>query len=570
VYRCFGLPLSYVPIGVAGYLAFRLIPGVGRGFPNARSYGALVLGGVAGGILTSTFFQLPLGGFLVHAASNLVSILLIGPPVLLLGSRWRRPQMVELPDESRLDVPFPANLDLQGLGTHLHARMTLFLLALIAITATVVPLAKSTPQVGGWPLLGYLGLVVWAAMAHGLRGGLLATSFSGILYLAGRAYIDRDLLPDDPALYAVALYADFVVFSVVAVVVGAGREEEIRLRREREQRELQLTILNEMADLLQSSLSSEEAYRIIALNTRRLFPRQSGALSMLRGAELLEVVVTWGTPSTERFFRTGGCWALRRGQPYVARAQGSKPLCPHFVDALGETFCVPLIAQGETLGVFHLEDPHGLSQRLRDLARAAAKQIDLALANLNLRESLRQQSIRDSLTGLFNRRYMTEVLRRETYRSHREEQPFVLILFDIDHFKKFNDTYGHEAGDLVLRKIAEYIQEQARKGEVVCRWGGEEFVYLQLGAVLEEGRRRAEELRHGVRQLRMEYEGLSLGPVTLSLGVAAFPHHGDREEDVLRAADEALYRAKALGRDQVAMAQAAIAEKGSAQRPVAP
>lgn len=568
LYRYLGLPLSYLPIGIVGYLAFRLIPEVGRGFPNARSYGALVLGGVAGGVVTSLVLRLlPLeglayeGGFLVQSASNLVSILLLGPPVLLIASRWLRPLMVPIPEESSLPTPFPANLDLHGLGPQLEARMVLFLLALITITATVVPLAKSTPQVGGWTLLGYLGLVVWAAMAHGLRGGLLATSFSGILYLAGRAYIDRDLLPDDPDLYAVGLYADFVVFSVVAVVVGAGREEEISLRRDREQREHQLTILNEMADLLQSSLSFEEAYRIIKINTRRLFPRQSGALSMLRDAELLEAAVTWGTPTTETFFRTGGCWALRRGQPYLTRAGGTKPFCPHFPQATGETFCVPLVAQGETLGVLHLEDPNRLSQRLRDLALSAAKQIDLALANLRLRESLRQQSIRDALTGLFNRRYMSEVLRRETYRSQREGEPFVLVLFDIDHFKKFNDTYGHEAGDLVLRRIAGYLQEQTRPQEIFCRWGGEEFVHLQLGASLEDGRDRAEDIRCGVRALEMEYEGLALGPVTLSLGVAAFPSHGEREEDVLRAADEALYRAKARGRDQVVLAEEVISDE---------
>ena len=554
------IPLSYAPIGIAGYLAFRLVPRAGRGFPNARSYGALVAGGLAGGAVTALLFQLPAGGFLVLLASNLVSILLLGPPVMLLASRGQDSWWVDLPDEGRLPVPFPQNLDLQGQPQDLHGRLFLFLLTLVTITSVVVPLAHSTPQVGGWTLLGYLGLVVWAAMAHGLRGGLLATSFSGILYLAGRAYIDRDLLPDDPNLYAVGLYADFVVFSVVAVVVGAGREEECRLRQEMERREKKLRVLNEMADLLQASLNLKEAYAIVDQKVEQLLPGLVGDLSLMKDGDFLERTVRWGAPSGRSMFAPEDCWALRRGRPYHVGDTSRHPACAHIAPEAQDSFCVPLVAHGETLGVLHLEGSGRLPETHRALALSAGKQIALALANIQLRDSLRAKSIRDPLTGLFNRRYMNETLHREIHRARREDRSIAILIADIDHFKNFNDTYGHEAGDRVLQTLAEYLQTQARKEDIVCRWGGEEFVWVQLGADLQNGRLRAEEIRRGVQELTLDYEGHDLGPVTLSVGVASFPLHGASEETVMRAADAALYRAKDRGRNRVVVAQAPSAQ----------
>jgi diguanylate cyclase (GGDEF)-like protein len=184
-----------------------------------------------------------------------------------------------------------------------------------------------------------------------------------------------------------------------------------------------------------------------------------------------------------------------------------------------------------------------------------ARQSALAFANIRLRDSLRQQSIRDPLTGLFNRRYMTETLERESFRARRSGQGFTLLMADIDHFKRFNDQYGHEAGDRVLAVVARTFEHGARREDIVCRWGGEEFVWVQLGAGLENGKRRAEELLHDVRELQVEYDGKPLPSITLSFGVAVFPQHGTSAEEVLRVADEALYRAKAAGRNQVVAAE---------------
>jgi diguanylate cyclase (GGDEF)-like protein len=175
----------------------------------------------------------------------------------------------------------------------------------------------------------------------------------------------------------------------------------------------------------------------------------------------------------------------------------------------------------------------------------------MALSNLKLREALRQQSIRDSLTGLFNRRYMEETLEREIRRAEREKKPVGIIMFDIDHFKNFNDLSGHDGGDAMLRELGAYLSKSMRGGDIVCRYGGEEFVAVLPGASLEETRKRAEDLRQGVKEMPVYHLGKPLGRCTISLGVSAFPDHGLNSEIILKGADSALYRAKNEGRDKV-------------------
>jgi diguanylate cyclase (GGDEF)-like protein len=188
------------------------------------------------------------------------------------------------------------------------------------------------------------------------------------------------------------------------------------------------------------------------------------------------------------------------------------------------------------------------------LAVTVAEQFALALANLRLRETLRGQSIRDPLTGLFNRRYMEETLDRELRRAERERRALSLILLDIDRFKSFNDTFGHEAGDTVLASLGALLRSTLRAGDVACRYGGEEFVLILPAASLADAHRRAEEIRESIRGLRVSLGGRPLEAVRCSMGVAAFPEHGEEGDALLRAADAALYRAKGEGRDQVVLA----------------
>jgi diguanylate cyclase (GGDEF)-like protein len=227
--------------------------------------------------------------------------------------------------------------------------------------------------------------------------------------------------------------------------------------------------------------------------------------------------------------------------------------------------CVPLVAQGETPGIFHVQYERGertsdteafeaLKATQQRLSAAIAGQVALSLASLRLRETLREQSIHDPLTGLFNRRFMQESLNRELLRSKRKKTPLTVVFLDLDHFKRFNDTFGHDAGDAVLRSVAEALRTHYRADDVVCRYGGEEFAVILPESVAEEAAKRSEDLRLAVKQLRIRHEAKVLDGITLSMGIAAFPQHASSEEELLRLADIALYQSKSRGRDRITTA----------------
>lgn len=150
---------------------------------------------------------------------------------------------------------------------------------------------------------------------------------------------------------------------------------------------------------------------------------------------------------------------------------------------------------------------------------------------------------------------MEESLEREMRRAERSEQSLGIIMLDVDHFKRFNDTFGHEAGDVVLRELGQFLKSMIRSSDIGCRYGGEEFMLLLPEASIEITGHRAEQIRSGIKHLMLEYRRQALGVVTLSLGVASFPQHGSTVEAVIRAADAALYQAKNGGRDQVIVAE---------------
>ena len=167
------------------------------------------------------------------------------------------------------------------------------------------------------------------------------------------------------------------------------------------------------------------------------------------------------------------------------------------------------------------------------------------------REALRVQAIRDPLTGLYNRRHMEEALGREVARAERGHLSLSVLMLDLDHFKRFNDTAGHPAGDVLLKQVGTLVDQRTRKEDVACRYGGEEFVLILPGMPFDVARRRAEELRRAIGEASVEYGGQSLGSVTISVGVASYPQHGIAGAELLSAADKALYCAKDRGRNQV-------------------
>jgi diguanylate cyclase (GGDEF)-like protein len=331
--------------------------------------------------------------------------------------------------------------------------------------------------------------------------------------------------------------------------------EEVELRAR------ESSLVHQMADLLQGCLSTEDAYRVVTHGCPEIFPHEAGALYLLDPARnQLELVASWGgCEIEEKNFAPNECWALRRGHSYLVRDRECGPMCSHIRHTLaGGYLCVPMMAQSETLGVLFLEsrDPSRTMREYtgeakRQLATTVAEHIALALASLKLRETLKLQSIRDPLTGLYNRRHLEECLERELKKAMRGHRSVGAIMIDLDHFKQVNDTFGHPAGDAVLKTLAKFLRNHTRAGDVVCRYGGEEFLIILPEAGLQDTLERAERLRNDVRNIDFHHRGQALGMVTLSVGVAAYPEHGLTSESLLQAADEALYRAKAEGRDRV-------------------
>jgi diguanylate cyclase (GGDEF)-like protein len=181
---------------------------------------------------------------------------------------------------------------------------------------------------------------------------------------------------------------------------------------------------------------------------------------------------------------------------------------------------------------------------------------ELTHANLQLRD----RAVRDALTGVHNRGYLEESLAREEARARRSGTPLGVVMIDIDHFKRFNDTYGHAAGDAVLRTVGQYVMSLTRGEDIFCRYGGEEFVLIMIDTTARAAWERAESLRAGVQALAIEHGGQAIGPITLSIGVAMIPDNARDGQSALKAADEALYRAKQGGRNRVVVSEAAPEE----------
>lgn len=340
------------------------------------------------------------------------------------------------------------------------------------------------------------------------------------------------------------------------------KESEQNLKQwvsELEQRRSEISQLGELSDVLQACFTLDEAYSALGELLPHLFPETVGGVWVISESKtLVEAATTWGEhPACAALFEPTQCWALRRGRLYFLPDGHSQLRCQHIHSPFpAQTLCVPMMAQGEALGILHLittQSGH-LPAAKQLLATTVAEHIAIALANLKLREALKNQSIRDPLTGLFNRRYMEESLEREMRRAERNEQPLGIIMLDVDHFKRFNDTFGHEAGDVVLRELGQFLKSMIRSSDIGCRYGGEEFMLLLPEASSEVVQQRAEQIRSGIKHLMLEHRRQSLGVITLSLGVANFPEHGSTAERVIRAADAALYQAKEGGRDQVVVA----------------
>ncbi len=324
---------------------------------------------------------------------------------------------------------------------------------------------------------------------------------------------------------------------------------------ELEERQQEMFWLAEISEFLQACLTVEEAHQALANLLKPLFPGCSGGVFMISDTgNLMESVATWGDNfNSETIFHPNQCWGLRRGIAHMVESHHLNLSCQHINAPSAESLCMPMLAQGNILGMLYLSSIETglLSPAKKQLAHNVSEQISLALANLRLRETLQNQSMRDPLTSLFNRRYMQEFLEQELHRAVRSNYSVGLIMLDIDHFKNFNDSYGHEAGDLVLQEISKFLQKNIRSSDAACRYGGEELIVILPQANLYQSKQRAEMIRKGIKKLDLRSQNLSLGSITVSIGVVCFPDHGMTTNSLLQAVDQMLYQAKAEGRDRV-------------------
>ncbi|MEM9541235.1 MAG: PAS domain S-box protein [Cyanobacteria bacterium P01_E01_bin.42] len=315
--------------------------------------------------------------------------------------------------------------------------------------------------------------------------------------------------------------------------------------------------LGEMADFLQASLTLEEAYNVIGELVASLFPDCSGGVFVLNeGRNLVEAIASWGTHfNSELIFSPEDSWALRRGKVHWVDESHPRLLSKHVRNdpMPAETLSVPLIAQGRTLGLLYLTSPSRgiLSTGKQRFAQTVAEQLGVSLLNIKLRSNLKSDSIRDSLTTLHNRRYLEEALEREIYSAARQNRAIGLILLDIDRFRNFNNTFGHEAGDLVLKTLGGFLQRSLQNSDWAARYGGEEFAIVLPDLSWEDTKLRAEQVREGVKHLNFEYGNQQCDRISVSIGMAIFPQNGMTREALLKSADMALSRAKVEGRDRV-------------------
>ncbi|HIV70604.1 MAG TPA: diguanylate cyclase [Candidatus Aquabacterium excrementipullorum] len=336
-----------------------------------------------------------------------------------------------------------------------------------------------------------------------------------------------------------------------------GRQLE-ELIEELQRAKEETIILRESSEFLNSAETLDEAFNIISRAAYAIFPAWSGALASAQDNDRLKLVGRWGEAqefNTE--FSSGDCWALRRGRAHHFVDERISLRCRHVHAAMGEQprpyLCIPMSANGESVGSLHLMAAKTLNKdQMLPLAQRAnrlGETLKLALSNLRLRAGLREQATHDSLTGLYNRRFMNDRLPVEIKRCERESERLALAMIDVDHFKHFNDQHGHDAGDTVLRALGELLRQRVRVYDLACRYGGEELALIMPGCSIEDAQTKLESIRAEVEAMTLMFNGIPLPPVTISVGLA--DTLGGDAEALLKVADERLYHAKRTGRNRL-------------------
>lgn len=325
------------------------------------------------------------------------------------------------------------------------------------------------------------------------------------------------------------------------------------------------SLITSIREQLQLCATPEEAHRTTVRFSAKALPTAKIALLTTDSSRKMVEIAATSDDETQilNVFALDACCGLRAGRPRRRKEGQSEIECGHFLNAPPRNYlCMPLAAHGETVGLLYIgyagaEGSEQLDAHQRLMERVA-ELASMWIAMLNLRVRLEEQSIRDGLTNLYNRRFMEVALERELMLAARRRTDLSVLMLDIDHFKCFNDTYGHEAGDQVLRSVAEILRQMVRAEDIACRYGGEEMLIMLPGTGTEAARERAEEIRERVSEMRPEVHGEGSKKVTISIGVSTYPHAGGTVEELVHTADAALYQAKKSGRNRVIVSAPAI------------
>ncbi len=424
--------------------------------------------------------------------------------------------------------------------------------AMVVMVAGVFLLDRVTPTGVAIPLL-YAAVVPIALWSRHQWDLLLAAITCTVLTGLGSAFSS----PDTAMRVALANRA-LAVVAIWAVTILA-------LQRSRSEKMGEL--LTHLDELLQACLTTEEACEVIGRVGPRLFPAEDGSLWAIRPSQkMVEPVAQWPTANAGvHEFATTACYALRSGRTYFVEDMRVGPLCNHLATPLPASYiCIPLITRGETTGMLHLSHPpRRLSAKIdRKLAATAAARIAMAMANLRLRAELHTLSVRDLVTGLFNRRYMEESLEREVHRATRNQRKVGIIVLDLDGLQYLNEHFGRDAGDAWLREAGRTLQQAVRGSDIVSRTGAEAFTIIMPDTTSAATLQRAEQLWTTLKELRAQHQGPASGPFHCSLGLSLFPDHGSNGEAVLRAAEAASKRAKSGGGDRVLIGESGEEQLG--------
>ena len=358
------------------------------------------------------------------------------------------------------------------------------------------------------------------------------------------------------------LLRDAVLRQRLGRQTALSNEQLARTVAAMEDRALESKMLTSARDELQLCVDLLQVYQSCVNSFSRLLAGTSGTLCMINNSrQLVEVVSAWGESKVDEFLTPESCCGLRSGQARWRRPGISEIHCTHFSGSFPDRYlCMPIVAHGNTLGVLYVqcdqEDSVPRVEARMDGLRQLVQLTGMAIATLNLRTKLENQSIRDSLTGLFNRHFMQISLDRELARAARRKQMLAIFMLDLDHFKRFNDTYGHAAGDAALKTIAEIFRSSVRTEDIACRYGGEEFTIMLPDVTPQAAYERAEAIRRAVMNVRLPFQGEMLSSFSISIGVALYPKDAESADVLLSRADQALYRAKRSGRNRVVVHEA--------------